>query len=148
MSLLNADVVSSTQQASIDEWMAEIAKLPPRKQKNWKGHLYDKWNVSQRVRYVPGGRTIGEGPDALTTYFEVWKQANREKGHAWWPVLSHESLHDAGTYLPMSRAGLRLMTAADPLEEFNEIQGENMTGNHYRNHFIKVPTAPGEPVRG
>ena len=45
-------------------------------------------------------------------------------------------------------AGLRLMTAADPLEEFNEIQGENMTGNHYRNHFIKVPTAPGEPCRG
>lgn len=46
-------------------------------------------------------------------------------------------------------AGLRLMTAADPLEEFNEIQGENMTGNHQpRNHFIKVPNAPGEPVRG
>ena len=51
-------------------------------------------------------------------------------------------------FLPMSMAGLRLMTAADPLEEFNEIQGENMTGNHYRNHFIKVPTAPGEPCRG
>ena len=148
MSLLNADVVSATHQARIDGWMAEIAKLPPRKQKNWKGHLYDKWNVSQRVRYVPGGRTLGEGPDALTTYFEVWKQANREQGHAWWPVLSHESLHDAGTYLSMSRAGLRLMTAADPLAEFHDIQGENLTGNHYRNHFIKVPTAPGEPCRG
>ena len=24
----------------------------------------------------------------------------------------------------------------------------NYTGNHYRNHFVKVPTAPGEPVRG
>ena len=24
----------------------------------------------------------------------------------------------------------------------------NHTGNHYRNHSIKVPTAPGEPVRG
>ena len=42
MSLLNADVVSSTHQARIDEWMAEIAKLPPRKQKNWKGHLHDR----------------------------------------------------------------------------------------------------------
>ena len=48
----------------------------------------------------------------------------------------------------MSMAGLRLMTAADPLEEFNEIHGENLTGNHYRNHFTKVPTAPGEPCRG
>ena len=24
----------------------------------------------------------------------------------------------------------------------------NYTGNHYRNHFVNVPTAPGEPVRG
>ena len=145
MSLMNANVCFATHQARIDGWMAEIAKLPPRKQKNWKGHLYDKWNVSQRVRYVPGGRTILEG--ALTTYFEVWKQANREKGHAWWPVFSWESL-DAFPCRPLSMAGLRLMTAADPLAEFNEIQGENLTGNHYRNHFIKVPTAPGEPCRG
>ena len=27
-------------------------------------------------------------------------------------------------------------------------QDANHTGNHYRNHHIKVPTAPGEPVRG
>ena len=24
----------------------------------------------------------------------------------------------------------------------------NYTGNHNRNHAVKVPTAPGEPVRG
>ena len=24
----------------------------------------------------------------------------------------------------------------------------NYTANHYRNHFVKVPTAPSEPVRG
>ena len=24
----------------------------------------------------------------------------------------------------------------------------NHTGNHYRNHSIKVPIAPGEPLRG
>ena len=150
MSLMNATACSATHQARIDGWLAEIARLPPRKQKNWKGHLSDKWNVKQRVRYVPGGRTVGEGPGALTTYFEVWKQANRgEKGNAWWPVLTHKALEDAGGIVrPMSMAGLRLMTAADPLAEFNEIQGENLTGNHYRNHFIKVPTAPGEPCRG
>ena len=74
MNLMNATVHSATHQARIDGWMAEIAKLPPRKQ-NWKGHLYDKWNVSQRFRCVPDGRTIGEGPGALTTYFEVWKPA-------------------------------------------------------------------------
>ena len=91
MSLTNATACSATHQARIDGWLVEIAKLPPRKQKNRKGRLYDKWNVSQRVRYVPGGRTVGEGPGALTTYFEeVWKPANREKGHAWWPVFSWE----------------------------------------------------------
>lgn len=36
---------SATHQARIDEWLAEIARLPPRKQKNWKGRLCDKWIV-------------------------------------------------------------------------------------------------------
>ena len=33
-------------------------------------------------------------------------------------------------------------------EAFDEIQEETHTGKHYRNHFVKVPTAPGEPCRG
>ena len=45
MSLMNATMHSATHQARIDGWMAEIAKLPTRKQKNWKGHLHDEWNV-------------------------------------------------------------------------------------------------------
>ena len=54
-----------------------------------------------------------------------------------------------GGYYPVSAVG----HAFDVSDEVGEaalgaaIQA-NHTGNHYRNHSIKVPTAPGEPVRG
>ena len=33
-------------------------------------------------------------------------------------------------------------------EEQERIREANYTGNHYRNHRVRVPTAPGQPVRG
>ena len=44
---------SATRQARIDGWLAEIAKLPPRKQKNWKGILYDK-SLPELKKVTPG----------------------------------------------------------------------------------------------
>ena len=34
------------------------------------------------------------------------------------------------------------------VEAFRAATQATHTGNHYRNHSVKVPTAPGEPVRG
>ena len=33
-------------------------------------------------------------------------------------------------------------------EEAERIQQANHTGNHHRNRYVRVPTAPGQPVRG
>ena len=46
------------------------------------------------------------------------------------------------------KAAKQLMAAPDMWTAFNDIQGDTHTGNHYRNHYVKVPTAPGEPCRG
>ena len=35
----------------IEQWRAEVNLLKPRKRKNWKGSLTDKWNVKSKVIY-------------------------------------------------------------------------------------------------
>ena len=52
-------------------------------------------------------------------------------------------------YYPFSAVGHAFGVSDEAgVEAFRaEIQA-NYTGNHYRNHSVKVPTAPGEPVRG
>ena len=128
----------------IDDWLAEIAAMPMRKRRQWKGHLKDKWGVKQRVRYTPEGVRAAD----TTTHFEVYEQANRESFRGWQPVVVIEEVERNGSALvPMGRYGPRLLAADDMFEEVHQIQGETHTGNHYRTHTIKVPTAAGEPVR-
>ena len=50
--------------------------------------------------------------------------------------------------VPSSAYGAQLMHAPDMWVAFDQIQEETHTGRHHRNHFVKVPTAPGEPCRG
>ena len=129
--------------------MSEIDALPAKKRKHWKGRLFDKWNVAQRVRFVPEGERISESE--YISYFKVYKQPNRDGGGQWWPVVE-ESFHAlAGDVRPLSGYGHRLLRAAetyDMWETFDDIQEETHTGEHYRNHFVKVPTEAGQPVRG
>ena len=137
---------SQTSEAIIQKWWAEVNALPPKKRPKWKGKLWDKWNVGERVRFVPEGREIAEG---VVTHFEVWKQPNRDGGDKWWPVLGPDAFQGRIVRVhPLSEFGARMMNADDMFQEFNDIQGETHTGNHYRNHSTKVPTQSGEPVRG
>ena len=39
---------------SYDIYMAEINRLKPRKRKQWKTYLYDKWGVRTRCKYEGG----------------------------------------------------------------------------------------------
>ena len=135
----------------VEKWMTEIRALPAKKRKHWKGRLFDKWNVAQKVRYVPEGEQIGES--SYISYFKVYKQPNRgDSGGQWWPVVE-ESFHTLPDMKlrPVGAYGHRLLHAAetgDMWETFDDIQEETHTGEHYRNHFVKVPTEAGQPVRG
>ena len=41
-------------QSDIDKWQKQIDLLKPRKRKNWKSYLVDKWGVKSRVKYEDG----------------------------------------------------------------------------------------------
>ena len=71
-----------------------------------------------------------------------------------------EAVSDVGasrTIVPLAERGYLCTSAVGFAFDVSDEVGEealraatqaNHTGNHYRNHSIKVPTAPGEPVRG
>ena len=125
------------------KWMAELSALPPKKQTQWKGKLFDKRNVAQKVRFNPVGKLV-EGASGVS-HFEVYKQSNRTGGGCWWPVLT-ESAIDHQTIIPLTQHGTRLREG-DTWNVFNDIQAETHTGNHYRNLSVRVPTRAGQPVR-
>ena len=52
-------------------------------------------------------------------------------------------------YCPISAVGHAFGVSDEAgVEALRAATQANYTGNHYRNHSVKVPTAPGEPVRG
>ena len=129
----------------LEKWMTEINALPAKKRKNWKGHLYDHSKVRQQVRYIGEAKTAMDIP----YNFAVYKQPNREGGGGWWPVVN--ATHSRGTDIQqraISNNGGRMLESADMWATFHKIQTETHTGNHKRDHYVQVPTAPGEPVRG
>ena len=134
---------SITSDQIMAKWMAELSALLPKKQKKWKGKLFDKWNVAQKVPYNPVGKLV-EGSSGVC-HFEVYKQPDRPGGGCWWPVLSEIDI-DHHTITPLTQHGTRLREG-DTWNVFNDIQAETHTGNHYRNLSVRVPTRAGQPVR-
>ena len=124
-----------------NEWLQEVKALKPRKQKNWQRWLRNKSGEKSRVRF-----------NVETGEFENYSPAHEARqckklSATWVQVVPLSRWRKEG--YPVSAVG----HAFDVSDEAGEaalgaaIQA-NHTGNHYRNHSIKVPTAPGEPVRG
>ena len=76
--------LSATDGGAIAKWLNEVRALPPRKQKQWKGLLWDYEKVAQQVRYV--------GEDAafldIPYHFVVRKQVRHAGGGGWRPVVA------------------------------------------------------------
>ena len=123
-----------------NEWLQEVKALKPRKQKNCQRWLRNKSGEKTRVCFnVETGKFENYSPAHEARQFKklsaTWVQVVplsrwRKEGY-FVSAVGHafEVSDEAG------EAALRAATQA------------NHTGNHYRNHSIKVPTAPGEPVR-
>ena len=75
--------LSATDGDAIAKWLGEVRALPSRKQKQWKGVLWDYEKVAQQVRYV--------GEDAaflgIPYHFVVRKQVRHAGGGGWRPVV-------------------------------------------------------------
>ena len=117
--------------------MQEIAALTPKQQRKWKGHSTDKFGSRTGLRYFNG---------KLESY--------SVRVHQWVPCVCTEETLENEEVIPLSMVGVAAIAQANTgikglIERaMDNAQEQNHTGNHYRNHKIKVPTAAGEPVRG
>ena len=75
--------ISATDGDAIAKWLGEVRALPSRKQKRWKGVLWDYEKVAQQVRYVGEDATFLD----LPYYFVVRKQVRHGGGGGWRPVV-------------------------------------------------------------
>ena len=125
-----------------NEWLQEVKALKPRKQKNWQRWLRNQSGEKTRVCFnVETGDFENYSPAHEARQFKklsaTWVQVvplSRWRKEGYYPVSAVGHAFDVSD--EVGEATLRAATQA------------NHTGNHYRNHSIKVPTAPGEPVRG
>ena len=144
-------------QYMIDLWTTEIAKLAPRKVKNWKGKSRDTTGRLAIVRYSVDGVWTAYG---VTHFVEKADEGTKREmiKHKtpvceWVPVVSYEAVAQPTTEIPDNEPfdpiDTQAMLDGFGHEQFLEALNENHTGNHGpRNHAIGVPTRAGEPVRG
>ena len=151
------------------EYKAEIDKLPKRKQSKWSASAVDMHGTICKYRYVEPyferhihasivkevGRIVwpkdGWAPVIPLKTHPTFEQLERAYGteaarrslacggkEAYHAREMFDEAGDAETEEGLLRRDM--LTAA--------IIAENLTGNHYRNHHMSVPTPAGEPVRG
>lgn len=111
------------------EKMKEIESLPERKQKQWKSHLLDKRGTKSRLIYRNG---------KLWNYSLIASQYVEVRPF------------DPTSYdmVPASRLGQAIVAGGDMASEIHAEVDEHHTGNHYRNHAVKVPKQSDGRVRG
>lgn len=96
--------------------MRSYAAAP--KKKVWKETLCDKWGTKSRVRFEGG--------------LVNWSLLH----HKWVPILPYGSLCDP---VPTSGVGEAIAAGEDPNAAVETAVDANYTGNHYRNHRVRVP---------
>ena len=119
---------SLTSDQIMAKWTAEVSALPPKKQTQWKGKLFDKRNVAQKVRFNPVGKLV-EGASGVS-HFEVYKQSNRTGGGCWWPVLTEKNI-DLQTIIPLTQHGTRLRDG-ETWDVLNEIRDAKLMARKKR----------------
>jgi hypothetical protein len=147
--------------ALYQEWAAEVAALPPRKQKKWSSWVMDKHGCRITVRYAPQEAGLG-----VHTLFEerLTAQSAADRGlptGTWIPVQSVSQRAEKAAR--MKENGEELLVADIASRSFVQPTLDNAehvalawadaaaahTGNHRPNvRAVRVPTAPGQPVRG
>ena len=143
--------VIQVQQSVYDKWTAEVLALKPGKRKNWKAVMVHTDGSDSRVRYRPEPIVLASG--VVQTHFETKVSAKKAADYVKYEGYSAKDIPE---YMPAISYddGVRLQavgeaTVARTEAQFFEALDANLTGNHGpRNHFVRVPTAAGQPVRG
>ena len=120
-----------------NEWLQEVKALKPRKQKNWQSWLRNQSGEKTRVCF-----------NVETGDFENYSPAHEARqcnklSATWVQVIPMSRAREDESH-PLS-AVCHAFGVSDEagVEAFMAEVQANHTGNHYRNHSVKVPTAPG-----
>ena len=125
-----------------NERLQAVKALKPRKQKNRQGWVRNQRGEKTRVRF-----------NVETGEFENYSPAHDARQYkklsATWVQVTPMSRVRENKHHPISAVGHAFCVSDEAgVEARRAATQANYTGNHYRNHSLKVPTAPGEPVRG
>ena len=109
-----------------DQYIDEVMSLTPKQRKKWHVMLRDMNGVGRRM------------------YFDGYFKIKTERGivGVGAPSTVRAIEESAGERIP----GLHPRHPGHG-QAFQDRVNENLTGNHYRNRHVRIPTAPGEPVR-
>ena len=166
----NRHAVSFVTETELAEWRAEIAALPPRKRDKWHTCVDDRNGTMHRVRFhndnfqmrthsdkhgrisvpwIPIAPMFGyPNRSQMVDAFGIgWVDALEERSGPYDPEKLKPKVEEHADYQRMER----VQAGGDfaMLLEGNMIINENATGKHYSNKKkVKIPTAPGQPVRG
>ena len=134
----------------------EIASLPTRKRKKWKGWAKDPFGAKAVVFYDAEGVEVpGYGRVHFVKRMSQQEQAMynmEQKTRPELPIGWQHHLPDTMNALSVRTGTGAVMDSMSPGEQsahMGAIREANATGNHEsRNHPVRVPTKAGEPVRG
>ena len=115
-----------------NEWLQEVKALKPRKQKNWQSWLPNQSGEKTRVRF-----------NVETGEFENYSPAHEARQYkklsATWVQVVPLSRWRKEEYYPTSAVGHAFDVSDEVGEEaLRAATQANHTGNHYRNHSIKL----------
>ena len=151
---------------ALDRWRKEVDKLPERKKCKWNGAMISQQGVRAKVRFNDGYFQIKKPADWFSEYKGVVRSND-----GWYPMVpsnthptyeqmaqsyGHEQALEFGRGGEVFFVGEEDQVGDDETAEGLRVQmshtreriQQNHTGNHYRNKKLRIPTAPGEPVRG
>ena len=114
--------------------MREVLALKPRKRKLYKGFLFDKHGQKSRVRFYKGQL---QDYDSTTHRFGVLESFSQTRAR----ILIVEAEAESPVVEATSTLGLAVLSGRDEiaLKILEATIEDSHTGNHYRNHYVKVP---------
>ena len=131
-------------QELINAWCMQLSALPPRKRRSWKGRVLDGRGVASRVRFRANGNELG----SCRSCFQEYNTALS----SWLAIYAYESVRGACTSFTLAAGPLAARTdMAMQQGDYGRLCSmypAQSSGKPRRNHWISVPTRPGEPTRG
>ena len=123
------DITITDQQYHV--MITEIMMLPEKKRSKWHGTLTDKFGTRTKCIYKGG---------------EIYNWCILKRTHRWARVVPMS--HCLSNTIPMSPVGAAMRMGDDAfVKAFDAAKKEYATGNHYRNHHVKVPKQQDGSVR-